>query len=104
MFKAQPDKGPTLDQPDRTAAPRPQESLWARRTLWASLIFFPAILVTIPPALVQVLRHKQRGGMLIVYGALITVGQIIVLIGMIWAFAFWLKQNPMVADLFTTLI
>lgn len=87
-----------------TTEHRVPESRWARRTLWASLIFFPAILVTIPPALVQVIRHKQRGGMLIVWAAMISVAQIIIIAGLIWALKFWLSQNPMIADLFTTLI
>lgn len=93
-----------MDRPERFDARRPQESRWARRSLWASLVFFPAILVTIPPALVQVLHGKMRGANLIGYALLITLGQILVLAGLIWALTFWLAQNPGLRDLIRTVV
>lgn len=93
-----------MDYPERSHAPKMPESIWARRTLWAALIFFPAILVTLPPALNQVFRHNQRGKNLILWASLISLGQIVILLGLIWAAAFWISQNPNYADVLRGLI
>lgn len=89
---------PHLEQTERTS--RVPESLWARRSLWASLLFFPAVLITIPLALRDVLRDKQRGNRLIIWAAVISVAQIFIILGLIWAAQFWLAQNPNALDLF----
>lgn len=93
-----------MDNTEQPRFMRVPESLWARRTLWASLIFFPAIFVTMPLAIAQILKDKQRGALLLLWALLISIGQVIVLLGLIWAVAFWLKQNPMIAEIFTGLI
>lgn len=93
-----------MDYSDRSPSPRTPESIWARRTLWASIIFFPAILVTLPPAVAQVWKGKQRGGKLILWASLITIAQIIIVMGLIWAATFWLSQNPNFGDLFRGII
>jgi len=68
------------------------------------LIFFPAILVTLPPALHQVYRKKHRGGKLLLWAGLISIAQILILIGLIWAAAFWISQNPNFADVLRGII